>query len=122
MNRLISLLILLSPAVVFSQVKIDSGYTFMNGKFEYRKDNSGSWALIPEAFAVRQTSTGKVCKFQKYNAVFLIKGETYTATNTESFKKLSAKLEPRDKIFFDHIELESGCDFAPPKAIEIEIR
>jgi len=121
MNRLTILLLLLLPRVVFSQVKIDSGYALINGKLEYTQDNSGSWALIPEAFAVRQTSTGKVCKFQKYNAVFLIKGESYTATNPESFKKLSAKLEPKDKIYFDNIKL-GGCDFAPPQSVVITIQ
>lgn len=121
MNHLVLLLLLFSPAVLFSQVKIDSGYMFMNGKFEYRKNNSSSWALIPEAFAVKQTSTGKVCKLQTYTATFLIKGESYIAANAEQFKKLSANLEPKDKIYFDNITL-SHCGFAPPKSVAIAIQ
>lgn len=121
MNHLAFLLLLFSPAVLFSQVKIDSGYVFMNGKLEYSKDNSGSWALIPEAFAVKQTSTGKICKLQTYKATFLIKGESYTATNAEQFKKLSANLSPKDKIYFDNITL-SNCDFALPKSVAIAIQ
>lgn len=108
-------------ASAFAQVKIDAGFVFMNGQFEYGTQNAKWWALVPDAFAVKEISTGKVCKMVSHQITFLIKGESFLAADAVTFKQLSAKLLPNDKIFIDKIKLEAGC-FAPPKSIAITIQ
>jgi hypothetical protein len=121
MKQFLCLLIFALPVCGFAQVKIDTGYQLLNCGRAITDTTFAFLWMVPDSFSVKQLSTGNVCKVAACETTFLIQNEIFKPQNKAGYISYLSTVKPKDKIFIDKFRL-SGCSFAPPKSVVIEIR